>query len=137
MFENDPSHATTALLGPAGAQSREAYYPQLSSMPLGHGSAYPAENGRAVGGPDDPGARVCSRGHGFRRPTICEDDQENHVSEVRMPDNVQGVPRGPPGARVGDVHGGSDASPSAFHSPAGSTGDNPDRQFPIFPECGV
>ncbi|KRZ59301.1 hypothetical protein T02_15048 [Trichinella nativa] len=26
----DPSHATTALLGPAGAQSREAYYPQLS-----------------------------------------------------------------------------------------------------------
>ncbi|KRY57080.1 hypothetical protein T03_5539 [Trichinella britovi] len=70
----DPSHATTALLGPAGAQSREAYYPRLFSMPLGHGSAYPAENGRAAGGPDDPGACVCSRGHGFRRPTICEDD---------------------------------------------------------------
>ncbi|KRX34952.1 hypothetical protein T05_11703 [Trichinella murrelli] len=51
---------------------------------------------------------------------------------LRFVHNVHGIPRGPPGARAGDVHGGSDASSSVFHSPAGSTGDNPDQQFPIF-----
>ncbi|KAL1245877.1 DNA-directed RNA polymerase subunit beta' [Trichinella spiralis] len=50
-------------------------------MPLGHGSANPAENGRAAGGPDDPGASVCARGHGFRWPTVCEDYKKDHVSE--------------------------------------------------------
>ncbi|KRX11571.1 hypothetical protein T07_3901, partial [Trichinella nelsoni] len=95
----------------------------LPTMPLGHGSANPAKNGCAAGDPDDPGALVCACGHGFRWPTVCEGYKEDRVSEVRVPDNVHGIPSGPFGARTRDVNGGSDASPPAFHGPTGSTSD--------------
>ncbi|KAL1245876.1 Autophagy-related protein [Trichinella spiralis] len=62
-------------------------------MPLGHGSANPAENGRAAGGPDDPGASVCARGHGFRWPTVCEDYKKDHVSEMSTVGVMQALRR--------------------------------------------